>query len=52
VKRSKDRLLTAIEALDHLSRLFLIGNSGSDQGYVWRESVVALYKATVQELLK
>lgn len=52
VKRGKGRLLTAIEASNHLCRLFLTRTSGSDQGYMWRESAVASYEATVQELLK
>lgn len=52
VKRGKDRLLTAIEASDHLCHLFLTRNSGSSIGYVWKESAVASYEATVQELLK
>lgn len=51
MKRGKDRLLTAIEASDHLCRLFLTETSGSSQGYLWRESAVTSYGATVQELL-
>lgn len=52
LKRAKDRLLNAISASDHLCRLFLTRTSASDQDYVWRESAIASYEATVQELLK
>lgn len=52
VKRGKDRMFTAIEASDHLCRLFLTRTAGSDQGYMWRESAIGSYEATVQELLK
>ena len=52
VKRSKDRLLTAIEASGHLTHLFLTTRTDTDQRYVWRESAIASYEATVQELLK
>ncbi|KAI7064978.1 hypothetical protein KC365_g12451, partial [Hortaea werneckii] len=52
VKSGRDRLLRAIEASEHLCRLFLTRASRSGLGYVWRESAVASHEATTQELLK
>ena len=46
VKSGRDRLLTAIEASEHLCRLFLTRDGRSGPGYVWRESAVASYEAT------
>ncbi|KAI7206681.1 hypothetical protein KC365_g17003 [Hortaea werneckii] len=52
VKSGRDRLLTAIEASEHLCRLFLTRDGRSGLGFVWRESAVASYEATTQQFLK
>lgn len=52
VKGHKESLLTAIQNSDHLCRIFLTENVKRVRGYTWRENAVALYEATVQELLK
>ncbi|KAI7140984.1 hypothetical protein KC316_g16311, partial [Hortaea werneckii] len=52
VQSGRDRLLRAIEASEHLCRLFLTRDNRSGPGYVWRESAAASYEATTQEFLK
>ena len=52
LKGSDSALLVNIKQSEQLCRIFLVENSQSSVGWAWRESAMAGYEATVQELLK
>jgi hypothetical protein len=52
LKGADSTLLANIRQSQRLCHIFLVKDSRSPQGLVWRESAIASYEATVQEFLK